>query len=191
MSGGECVALDLMIGGVLSASFIDDFLDIVSDTLDNITGPYEREELEEAAANNSYIIFSGTSDEYGLCEPLVSFCRDHKLSYILHTEGEGDYNAETKCYTPEESFFFYTNATNDYPIINADEITPLINLLLGLLEEGQEALPKILNDERLQDLVSLGLLDYSKLLPAIRERLTQVLPKSLPKLPAFTIDYNS
>jgi len=190
---GDILGISISIGGVLPTSLIDEFLEAITEEIDNLTGPYEKDMLlkEIADPNISDITFNGASNN-GTCDLLTSFCVCHDLSYIIHIEGEGDYNAETIFYTPEEGEdSFLTNATDDFPIVSADEIKPLIKLLLALLEEGQEALPKYINVLRIKDLVALGLEDYSKLLPAIQERLDEVLPKSLPDLPPLIVNNNA
>lgn len=185
----EPIYTTIEIGGKLSASLVDKFLECISNDFDNLTGPSSREELIDESRKGP-VEFSGTVN-YGLCGETVSFCKENDLSFIDHSEAEGEYNAATSFWisgmeTPES---FYTDANNN-PVITVNEIKPFLDLMYGLLKvvDKHKALPLYVNDKRVGTLISIGLdKGFDEFMKALQEEINEVLPKSLPTLPPLEI----
>lgn len=79
----EPIGMTIEIGGTLPASLIEEFLEIVCDDLDNITGPLTHEDIK-ALSKSDVIRYDGTAN-FGLCQDLTKFCIKHQLSFVQHT----------------------------------------------------------------------------------------------------------
>jgi hypothetical protein len=188
----EYISTYFEVGGKLPASLIDAFLNVASDDINNMIGPDTREELLEL--DNEICRFDGTAN-YGLCNELSKFCREHDLPFITHSEVCIEYNADTTFWLPgmEEPETFYTDANNN-PIVPFNDISPLVRFMYAVIIDGKNALPIFINDEcsRVKDLVAVGLdKGYPEFLIKLQGAIEEALPQILPELPPLVIDMNA
>lgn len=183
----EPIWVNVKIGVSLPTFLIDQFIDLVEDNLSELSGPTKREEIEELFGND-HLNYNGTA-EYGLCESLLKFCIQHNLTYCCEAQAKGEYSPDTTYWKPgqKEATTYPTDSVGN-AIIRVEDVRPLIKFMLGLLEDGDEALPKFLNDPsaQIQDLVRKGFNDYQNLIPEINKVITRILPIVGDDVPVIT-----
>jgi hypothetical protein len=179
------------VGGTLPASLMEEFLECATDDLDNFQGDGSVEELE-AVSGEEPIRFDGNANN-GLCNRLSKFCKEHDLTYVTHSEANGECNADTTYWMPGMEYpeTFYTDVNNN-AIVPFNDISPLVNFMYAVIIDGKEALPKFINDDcnRIKDLVAVGLnKGYPEFLIQLQAAIEEALPKTLIKVPPLVIDH--
>lgn len=187
----EPIGTYIEIGGTLPASLIEKFLECVVSDFDNLQSDASIEELEEVSGEEP-IQYDGTAN-YGLCNDLTTFCKEHDLTFVTHSESCGEYNADTTFWMPgmEDPETFYTD-TNGEPLVHFKDISPLTEFMYALILDGYKALPNFMNSDsnRIKYLVSVGLnKGYPELLTELSAAVEETLPKKLIKVPPLVIDH--
>jgi hypothetical protein len=182
----EYLGISLTIGGTLPANLIPTFLKVLKVELNDINGPTSEEELRD---NNGDPIKYYATSNYGECENIKDFCEENNLGYI-HTCKASD-EAEQLCqyWIPGmKNEVVLVSNHNGEPTINAEQIRPLINLLLEFAKDGDKCLPLHINDdnEDTQDIIEKSLKNPKEFIPMMTKKMDEFLP-IIPKLPPFSI----
>ena len=182
----EPIGIELTIGGNLPASLVDEFLECVNDDIEIGNGNLNREDLENL--NDSLTIY-GNAD-YGMCAGVHDFCIKHGLTFIANVEACGEYNACTTFFVPgmEESETYDTDS-NENAVLRTNQIRPLFDFMLALLERADKALPLFLNNPAITDLVKECLERKEDIPTILKEHIKTVLPNEAPDTaPPLVID---
>jgi hypothetical protein len=183
----EPMGMHIDIGGELPASLIEEFLKTANDEIgERLDGPDTETELRTIISAPNTIRWSGISN-YGMCNELTAFCREHNLSYVHHSEASGEYDAGIYYWVPGMKGQGYVQSDSSENImVNAEQVRPLMDLLLALLKNGEKALPLFMNNEHLGKIVQKGLKNYKKMLAELPKTINKMLPVA-PILPPLTI----
>ena len=193
----EPIGMNIEIGGELPASLIKDLLEAISEEIGELNeGPDDEAGLRQSIIRKDVngqpapdsVNWMGISN-YGMCDDLTSFCRDHNLSYIHHSEASGEYDAYTYYWVPgmkEQEVSKSDNGGNC--MVDADRVRPVTDFLVALARDGEKALPLFLNadQEDLKKLVTKGLKNYKRMLNDLPKTINKLLPVE-PELPPLTI----
>jgi hypothetical protein len=188
----EPMGMHIDIGGVLPASLINELLEAINDEIgERVGGPDTEAELRETLSTMETpdtIRWDGLSN-YGMCDDVTAFCRKHGLSYIHHSEANGEYDAYTYYWVPgmdgQEAI---QSDSGGNCMVDADKVRPLADFLLALARDGEKALPLFLNTDHdeLKKLVTKGLKNYKRMLNDLPKVINRLLPVT-PELPPLTI----
>lgn len=184
----EYMGMTFTFGGELPAGLLKEFTKAISDDLSEINGPSDEEGLRKEAKRKKPIKLYAMSN-YGECDDLKAFCKEHGLGYIHTSEASTEYDGYIKYWVPgmkEEVSHFSTQGGD--PTLPVETIHPLVVLLLEYAKKGKDILPLFISnkDEGIKEVVEKGLKDAKKFLPALEEKLQSLLPE-VPELPPFTI----
>lgn len=182
----EPIGVSFKVGGVLPASLVDEFLECLSEDIDNSDGNLKREDIEDLG---SYLEVYGNAD-YGLCNSTHDFCIKHGLTFIATAEASGEYNACITYFTPGmKDSETYDTDSNGNAVIRYNNIRPLMDLMLALVEREDKALPLFLNNPATEDLVKECLEQPDKITNILREHIKKVVPNEAPnEVPPLVID---
>jgi hypothetical protein len=184
----EYMGMTVTIGGTLPASLIGEFLKVISDELSIESGPTTESKLRKETNRKKPIQWNAQSN-YGQCNDLKAFCTEHGLSYIHTSAASVEYDGTLQYWIPgmEEEGLFSASQSGD-PMIYLDNIRPLVNLLMEYAKKGDDALPLFITDknEGVIEVVEKGLKNSKDFLPALSEKLQNILPE-VPKLPPLII----
>jgi hypothetical protein len=181
--------MNIEIGGELPASLIEELLDTIKDEIGELYGFDTEEGLRaEISKEPDSIRWNGISN-YGMCDDVTAFCREHNLSYIHHSEASGEYDAYTYYWIPgmkEQECVQSDNGGNW--MVDADRVRPFADFLMALVRDREKALPLFLNtdQENLKKLVTKGLKSYKRMLNDLPKTINKLLPVA-PELPPLTI----
>jgi hypothetical protein len=180
----EPIGMSITIGGILKASKIEEFLNVIQDISDISEGPTTETDLRKAVGNP--ITWNGIS-HYGICDAVFAFCENNKLSYQHHCEAKYEYDASTSFWRPgmKEARAMASNANAD-TLVRVEALKPICDLLFSLAEQGKTALPLFLNQDNLTELVELGSRNYKAMLKRIKKTLNDLLP-TVESIPNFII----
>ena len=182
----EPIGVCFKVGGVLPASLVDEFLECLSEDIDNSNGNLGRGDIEDLGAP---LEVYGNAD-YGLCNSTHDFCIKHGLTFIATAEASGEYNACTTFFTPgmEESETYDTDS-NGNAVIRSSKVRPLIDFMLALVEREDKALPLFLNNPATEDVVKECLERPDEIPSILREHIKKIVPKEAPnEVPPLVID---
>jgi hypothetical protein len=181
----EPIGMSISIGGTLPANLLDEFLSAVKDEISDVNeGPLTIEDLKAEAGNGS-ITWQGTSN-YGLCQDLTKFCREHNLSYNQSSDAKDEYDATMEYWVPgmKDPVSLETNAEGRLRV-DATKVRPLMDLLLSLLK-NRDSLATFIGVEGLESIVEKGLKKPSTLHAILKKHIDKLLPVP-PSIPAFNI----
>ena len=185
----EYLGMTIEIGGEFPAGLVSEFLKELTDELSEINGSTTEQELRQEAKGKKAIKWYAQSN-YGECDSLKKFCREHGLGYIHTSEAKYEFNAQV-CYwvpgMPEESS---NEANQDGDVtIPASEVRPLVFALLAYANDPKNALPLLITEKNgiVKKAVEKGLKKNPKeFLKIIEKELNDRLAIE-PKLPPLTI----
>jgi hypothetical protein len=189
----EYIGTTFEVGGPISVKDLKGFLEILKDEVSEITGPLTLAEFRSAVKKGSVlnralggVKWYGTSN-YGLCDNLEEFCKEHTISFIRTCEGKYEYNGTTSYWLPGMKEIVEIESDQDVePVVKINEIRPICDLLLALTRMGPKALMTFVGVKEVKDLVEKGLRKPAKALALIEERIHELLPV-VPTLPPVTI----
>lgn len=182
----EPIGVSFKVGGVLPASLVDEFLECLSEDIDNSDGNLGREDIEDLGTP---LEVYGNAD-YGLCNSTHDFCIKHGLTFVATAEASGEYNACITFFTPgmgdSET---YDTDSNGNAVIRSSKVRPLIDFMLALVEREDKALPLFLNNPAIADTAKECLEQPDKISSILREQIKQVVPNEAPdEVPPLVID---
>jgi hypothetical protein len=184
----EPMGLTIEIGGELPARLINEFLLAFDEECVDITGPTTEPELRKEAGKKS-IEWYATAN-YGECDDLKTFCRKHKLGYVHHVEASNEYNASITYWIPGMRSETYIQSNQDSsPVVNVDEIKPIVSLLLEYAKIGKDAIPLFVGTKDLEDIIEKCSKRPGRIHQILEKRINQILHLK-PKLPAFILKDN-
>lgn len=185
----EIIGMSIEIGGTLPFSLVDEFLKQIKDDMYDISDGYTREEMINQDPEDCVFI-SGTAN-WGLCNNVFRFCKEHNLTYVHHAEALDDIDAEATYWMPgmDEPESFKTDSERN-PVIKVSKIKPLLDLMYALIAKDKEALPLFLNDPETEDLVKIGLKNPEQFPIELKKRIDEIIPNDSPKVPPFIFDHN-
>lgn len=184
----EYMGMTITIGGTLPASLIKEFLLEINDELSIESGPTTEQELRKETQRKKPIKWDAQSN-YGQCDDLKGFCKEHGLSYVHTSAASVEYDGTLQYWIPgmeEEGLF--SASQNGNPMVYLDTVRPLVNLLLEYVMKGDDVLPLFVTNknEGVIEVVEKGLKNSKDFLPALEKKLQSILP-NVPELPAFII----
>lgn len=180
------ISVSLEIGGIISASLVDQLLACINYDIDRGDGPLTRIEME--GRNDSLTVY-GMAD-YGLCNKTHNFCIEHQIPFIIHAEASGECNADTTFFVPgmEDSENYMTDQ-NETAVVRSSQVRPMFDLLIALVEGDLKALPKFMNNPAVRDLVKDCLESPDDIISHLKERIDEILPREAPdNVPPLIID---
>lgn len=185
----EYMGMTITIGGTLPASLIEEFLKVINDELSIESGPSTEEDLRKGTKRKKKPIKWYAQSNYGQCDDLKAFCKEHGLSYVHTSSACLEYDGTLQYWIPgmeEEGLF--SASQNEDPMISLDTIRPWVNLLLEYAKRGDDALPLFVTDknEGIIEVIEKGLKNSKDFLPALEKKLQSILPE-VPKLPPLNI----
>ena len=182
----EYTWMSIEIGGDLPENILGELLNTIESEMNNIEGEFEKDVLISDTLNRVWTGFSN----YGECDNIKSFCGEHKLSYIHHSEavpGSGD--AVLCWWVPgirmKQETRIITN-NDGSPVVSIHEMKPLINFLLAYCKDGEKILPLFIKDKEINDIVEKGLKNPKKILPTLEVRFKMMMP-DIPEIPPLRI----
>jgi len=181
----EYIGMSIEIGGDLPRNFIEEFLCIINNELSEITGPCSEADLKDEAGKGAIQLIG--SSNYGMCDNLTAFCRQHNLSYIHHCDAKYDLSAYNYFWVPgmKKSQAVASNQDGQMLILESD-IRPICDLMLAVIKNGNEALPLFIGNDRLKCIVEKSLKNPKKLYELLVKEINHLLPV-IPVLPPFRI----
>lgn len=182
----EPISVGLEIGGGLPASLINTFLTCINNDIDRGEGLLTIKDITNL--EESLTVY-GTAN-YGLVERTHKFCIEHNLPFIVRSEASGEYNADTTFFVPGmEDSENYATDQNDNAVVRSNQVRPMFDLLLALVDRDIKALPKFLNNPAVADLIRDCLESPDEIVSHLREQINELLPREAPDtLPPLTID---
>ena len=173
----EPMWVGLEVGGTLHASLVDEFIKLIYEDLDE-TECITKEDLFSSTTSLSLY---GKAD-YGLCENITKFCREHGLTYIVNVEACNEYNACTTFYVPGmEDSETYNTDSNENAVVRTSALRPLFDFMLAFMDKNDKALPLFLNNPAVADIVKECLNQPSNTTDILREHIKKLLPNEAPK----------
>lgn len=182
----EPIGVSFKVGGVLPASLVDEFLECLSEDIDNSDGNLGKEDIEYLGGP---LEVYGNAD-YGLCSSTHDFCIKHGLTFVATAEASGEYNACTTFFSPGmENSVTYDTDSNGNAVIRSSKVRPLIDFMLALVEREGKALPLFLNNPAIADTAKECLEQPDKISSILRGHIKQVMPNEAPnEVPPLVID---
>ena len=183
----EYMGMTIEIGGTIHAQYIPEFLKRINDDLTDINGPSTEEELRKIAGKKSITLYAQSN--YGECDNLKAFCREHGLSYIHTCQANDEYDGSYVYWEPGMDDEEGSSATQAGDMtVRVNHVRPLVILLLEYAKKGDRILPLTMNDEHdgIKRAVEKGLKNPTEFLPTLEEELLKALPTE-PHLKPFKI----
>jgi hypothetical protein len=176
----EPMGMTIQIGGTLPEKYYKDLLQAVEDELSDASHFISKGGVFQA---------DGVSN-YGECDNLKSFCRDHNLSYIHNSDPLYEYDATIKFWIPQlkEEKVFLTTANREV-IVLVEDVKPLIDLLLAYIKTGPKALTLFIDNPKLKHIINPSLKKKKSdkdLIKMFEKELTKIIP-TVPDLPPFIL----
>jgi hypothetical protein len=182
----EWIGVTIEIGGAIAASLTEGLVNAINKDLDNIVG------LSDITSpdNKKPLRIDGTAN-YGMCPKIIKFCQKNKLSFSLHCEAKDEYEAHTTYWKPGMIQLVYNTDINGAPIVHAVDVIPMINLMYALIEEGEDAIPRFINDEVIGDVAKVGLKSGKRgFLKALKKEIERIIPRNNDPIPPFVVERN-
>lgn len=178
-SMSEFMGMSIQIGGTLPRKYYKEFLQALNDNLSETSHEISKGVFQANGISN-----------YGECDDLKSFCRDHNLSYIHNSDPKYEYDAEISYWTPElkKEKRFLTTANREETVL-VDDVKSLIDLLLAYIKIGPKALTLFIDNEKLKHIIVPALKKKKSdkaLIKMLEKKITQLFP-TIPDLPPFIL----
>jgi hypothetical protein len=183
----EYIGMTIEIGGTLPAGLIEAFFQAINDELSDINGPTTEQELRKQVGK---AIKWYAQSNYGECDDLKKFCREHGLSYIHTSEAKYEYNAQVCYWVPGMPVESSNEANQDgIKTVPVPEVRQLVLALLAYAKDPKNALPLLISVDNgiVKNAVEKGLKKNPKeFLKIIEKKLMDMLDIE-PELPPLTI----
>lgn len=175
--------VSIKIGGTLEKKFGNGLVNILDELSDSQEVPTEENLI---TMNLEPIECNGFCDAY-IAEKIMSFCKEHDLTCVIHASHSEECEAEIIFIAPGmEKEREVPSDDSSNPMVFSAVAKPLLNILIDYCLMGDKALPLHINDEMHGDLVKDILKTPDQFEKLVKAKVKTLMP-DIPNVPPFAL----